>query len=177
MRKLTLIFGGKEYQIDEPTFGQAKLWRAKLEAQLKDLLSFSDQELAEVMREAAAVQIPTKPEEAAQAFEGAATLITKLSPALGQIARLALGSVDLAADLLFCYGPELTKRREELENVAYNDEIMIALWEVVKSAYPFLSGRVKSLAADLLSGQLQTRTITNLPDPNGARAQAQEAKS
>lgn len=177
MRLLTFHFGGNEYQVKEPTYRQAKAWRTKLEAKLTDIASLAEGDLINVLNEAAALNIPTNAAEAGQAAEAgefgqAADILAKLSPALSQIGRLALSSIDEAADLLFSYGPDIAEKREELEEVAYSDEIIAALWVVINSAYPFLT--IRQVIRDITDqlGQNQTRITTNFGDPNGTPGQA-----
>jgi hypothetical protein len=67
---------------------------------------------------------------------------TDLTPeALGgllhQIIGKVGGSVDLLAELVFDYSPELAADREAIEEEAYDSEVMAAFTAVLKLAYPF----------------------------------------
>lgn len=173
MRQLTFTFGGGEYRVNEARYKDSKKWRDLLEARLTEIASMAEGDLVAVLNEAAMLRLPENAEEAKEAaaygeFEEAANLLTKLSPTLGKVARLALNSIEEAADLLFAYG-ELAEKREEIEEIAYDDEIIKALWVVVQAAYPFLT--IKGLIQNLTDqfGQLQGRTSTNSPALNGAK--------
>ena len=169
MRTLTLIFNGEEYRISEARYKVSQRWRNTLEERLTEIAGLAQGDLVSVLAKAAALSVPTNKEELGEAageFEQAAALLGELSPVLGKVAKLALSSVEEAADLLFAYGP-LTEKREEIEEIAYDDEIIKALWVVIQAAYPFLT--MKSLVTQVMDqiGQLQGRTSTNSPALNG----------
>jgi len=55
-----------------------------------------------------------------------------------------LGSVDQCLELLCDYSPEIASHREQIEEIAYDGEVMAAFVEVIKLLYPF-GGLIPSL--------------------------------
>jgi len=166
MRKLLFVFGGEEYQIKEPSYKAGKKWRKRFEARMTELASLAEGDLVAALKEAASLQVPETTEELGEVAR-AGDILTKISPAIGKIAKIALGSIDEAADLLFTYGADLKAKRDEIEEVAYSDEILAALWVVIQSAYPFLSLRDTITAALDQIGLQQQQTSTNSAGQNG----------
>lgn len=75
-----------------------------------------------------------------QAGSAGGTAITDLESIGELISTLGVtvaGSIDLVADLLFDYSPELAADRERIESEGYDDELVAAFLEVLKLLYPF----------------------------------------
>lgn len=62
-----------------------------------------------------------------------------ISALIKTLSGLFLGSADRLVALLFAYSAELERDRERIQEEAYDSEIMEALIEVFKLAYPFAS--------------------------------------
>jgi len=60
-----------------------------------------------------------------------------VSNLIRQIVAKVGGSVDILAELVFSYAPELADDREAIEEEAYDSDIMAAFTAVLKLAYPF----------------------------------------
>lgn len=166
MRKITLIFGGDPIQVKEPPYKHAKKWRADLESRLGELTAAIDGDLMSIMMEAAALQIPAAGDADPGQFEKAGDLFEKLTPALGGILKTVVSAPDEAAEMVFSYFPDLD--RDEIEDVAYTDEFIPALYEVIKSAYPFLSIKATIQAALDQIGQAGRQIGANSGSANGA---------
>lgn len=59
------------------------------------------------------------------------------------------GSVEVIADLLFAYSPELEADREKIESDGYESEIVDAFVEVVLLAFPFFGGKLRGLLTEI----------------------------
>lgn len=111
MRETTVRLGGSEYVIRQLPMRAESAWRAKLGAAI-----------------APAVEMLGKLDMTIETVEDVAALVRSLSPML-------LGAPETALGLVKGYAPGLAW--EQIEETAYSDEIVAALVEVVKLAYPF----------------------------------------
>ena len=169
MRYLNFVFGGEEYQVKEPNFKAGKAWRKKFEARMSELASIVEGDVMATLQDAANLTVPESTDDLDQ-LSVAGDILKKLSPTINKVFKAALGSIDEAADLVFTYGPELKNKRDEIEEIAYSDEIVKALWVVIQSAYPFLS--LKDALPGMLDqiGLALQPTSTNSPGLNGEAA-------
>jgi hypothetical protein len=113
MRTETVAIGDKQYTIQEKKRKANAQWRLLFQAQFT---------------------------EVADLIEGLPN--TDLTPEaigglLNQIVTRVGGSVDMLAEMVFAYSPELNEDREAIEEEAYDSEIMSAFTAVLKLAYPF----------------------------------------
>ena len=130
MKQVTVELGGSEYTITPLTMRKSREWRQQLDAPIARMIeSFRMFQVVEVSD------------------------LNAIGQLLDNLRGVALGSVDLCAEAVFSYSPELEAARDEIEEIAYDDEIVAAFVEVVKLAYPFgamfgmlngLSGRATS---------------------------------
>jgi len=83
-----------------------------------------------------------------------------LGSLIHQVVAKVGGSVDILAELVFSYAPELADDRETIEEEAYDSEIMAAFTAVLKLAYPF--GSVVEAVSGLAAlGRTDRRTLPN----------------
>ena len=113
MRTVTVEIAGKEYTINEKKRKANAKWRASFQTQFT--------EIADLIEGLPAMELTT---------EAVAQLIRQIVAKLG-------GSVDIMADLVFSYSPELSADKKTIEEDAYDSEIMQVFTEVLKLAYPF----------------------------------------
>lgn len=111
---------GREYEIGPLPFKQSKEWRASLGKPITDLV--------EILARADTLEL-----------NNAADLVKVV-----QLAQVyLLDSPDLIWEALCAYSPAIAADREALEEAAFDFEIMDALIEVLKLAYPF--GRLAAM--------------------------------
>lgn len=114
MKQITVELGGTEYTITPLTMRKSREWRQQLDAPIAKMIeSFRMFQVVEVSD------------------------LNAIGQLLDNLRGVALGSVDLCADAVFSYSPELAAARDTIEETAYDDEIVAAFVEVVKLAYPF----------------------------------------
>jgi hypothetical protein len=65
------------------------------------------------------------------------TKATDLAQLAGVLRDVVIRMPDIACDLLYDYSPEIAADRDRIEIESYDDEIVAALLEVLKLAYPF----------------------------------------
>lgn len=114
MRTITVVLGGKEFQVTQQPMRDEAAWRKQLQEKIAPLL--------ELARSFGAIE-----------FNGPADVATFIE----RFAPLLLDAPDTMLQLLFDYSPELAIRAEEIETTAYSDEVMEALKAVLALAYPF----------------------------------------
>jgi hypothetical protein len=113
MKTETIIIGEKTYVVREAKRKANARWRQRFQAEFTDV--------------AALIEGLPKTDLTAQALGGL----------LHQIVAKVGGSVDMLAELVFAYSPELAADRETIEEEAYDSEIMAAFTAVLRLAYPF----------------------------------------
>lgn len=127
MQIITTTLGDQEYTISELPARKNQAWRQKLTE------SFGG--LANILAIAPGIELD-KPDQLPRLME-------ILTTAAGNLA----GSVDVVAELLFAYSPELGQNRETILDGCYDSEIIRAFAGVLTLAYPF--GAVMGLLSDL----------------------------
>ena len=146
MRTVDVILGGKSYTVEELHTRDSRKWRESLEGPLRKSLG-----------------------GLTVAWQGTATDMAALVPAVSQIADQALGSVDLALDKLCEYSPTIKGDRKRIEAEAYDSEIIEAFWKVLSLAYPF--GTLLKGASGLISlgrdALLTTPSSASAPGESG----------
>lgn len=65
------------------------------------------------------------------------TDLNSVADLVQKIGGLLVGSIDLVADMLFDFSPELAADRQRIDAEGYDDEIVAAFLEVIKLLYPF----------------------------------------
>lgn len=113
MKSETVTIGEKPYTIREAKRKANAKWRQRFQAEFVEI--------------AALIEGLPKTDLTADAIGGL----------LNQIVAKVGGSVDILAELVFAYSPELAADRETIEEEAYDSEIMAAFTAVLKLAYPF----------------------------------------
>lgn len=134
MKTETVVIGDKQYTIKEAKRKANAKWRLLFQTQFT---------------------------EVADLIEGLPS--TELTPtAVGDLIRQITakvgGSVDMLAELVFAYSPELAADRETIEEEAYDSEIMAAFTAVLKLAYPFGSV-VETLSGLAALGRTDKQTL------------------
>lgn len=133
MRETTVRLGGAEYVVRQLPMRAESAWRGQLAAAI-----------------APAVEMLGKLDMTIETVEDVAALVRSLAPML-------LGAPETALALVKAYSPNLAWA--VIEETAYSDEIVAALVEVVKLAYPF--GAVWGLAK-LASGAATPSATTSM---------------
>lgn len=123
MKPITVKLAGKEYQVDPLPRRAAKAFRQRITEQIGGV------------------------SQALRLADGAGgvelTNLGSIADIVDSVGGLLAGSIDLVADLLFDFSPELAADRERIETEGYDDEIIAAFLEVLKLLYPF--GEMTSL--------------------------------
>jgi hypothetical protein len=127
MNTITIKLGGQGYEIRQLPLGASRKWREKFAEPLEKLLN-AVQASAVILRQA------LSRDEQVNAGELVGVLGQTL---LGGIGQVLLGSMDTILEMVFAYAPYLQAQRAEIEENAYDDEVMAAFVEVLKLAYPF----------------------------------------
>ena len=99
--------------------------------------------------------------------------VTKLDDIGGLIEQLGgtlAGSVDMAAEWLFEFSPELAADRERIMDEAFDEEVLKAFGEALKLLYPF-GGMLNSLSG--LAGQA---SLTNSRSASGGFGRTRSTK-
>lgn len=143
MKTIKVKLGGVEYEIKPLPMRPAREWRKKLEGTFDDVFTL---------------------------LGGASDLKIETAADLGQIVMrvkgLLLGAVDRVVDLVFTFSPELSARRQEIEEVATDEEAVEALLAIIGLAYPF--SLIAEKFQSLTSGPANTATSKNSQGPSGA---------
>ena len=113
MKTETVTIGQKTYTIREAKRQANASWRLRFQAEFVEVAALLE-ELPQTDLTAVA-----------------------LGGLLWQIVAKVGGSVDVLAELVFAYAPELAADRETIEEEAYDSEVMAAFTAVLKLAYPF----------------------------------------
>ena len=137
-RSVTIELGGRQYEVKALPIKAARVWREKFNGPFGNVLEILNVSQIELNSPA------------------------DLGRLLVPLKDILLGSLDLAADLLFSYSPALAVDRERIEAEAFDEEMVAALVEVVKLAFPF--GEFVKLARGLQS----RATLTISSGPSGA---------
>jgi hypothetical protein len=137
-RSVTVELGGRPYEIKALPIKASREWREKFNGPLGQVLEIFNMSQIEF----------NNPKD--------------LGKLIGPLKDIVLGSLDFAAEMLFSYSPVLAADRKRIEAEAYDGEIITALIEVIKLAFPF--GELLSLAHGLQS----KATSTSSPGPSGA---------
>jgi hypothetical protein len=145
MQEGTVVLGGQSYAIKELPARANQAWRKKIDGTLKEILGVLDV-IPEMELDLAAGQI-----RAGDIFN----LVKKYSP-------LLLNRIDELADWVISYSPILEEDRERILDNAYESEMITALLEVLKLAYPFVASALNGL-----SGLPSKLTSTNSAAASG----------
>ena len=113
-RTIPVTLGGRAFALKQRTVAGARQWRAALTGPLTDLIT--------ALRNADKVEVKD--------WQSVAGL---LQQALTTVA----GAPDSLIEALFAYDPALAAERAWIEENCYDDELLAALLEVLKAAYPF----------------------------------------
>lgn len=142
MRTEIVEIGGKQYTIPEAKRKANAKWRQLFQAQFTEVADL----------------IEGLPETSLSSATAVGDLIRQIVNKVG-------GSVDQMAELVFSYAPELAAEREQIEEEAYDSEIMAAFTAVLKLAYPF--GSLIEMVSGLISlGQGTKGTLPNSSSAN-----------
>ncbi len=139
MKKVTVEMGGQEYEITCLPYRQSREWREKFAEPIERIvggLQFTGELLGKGI-------------DSGQALGDTVGALGKVL--LGDLGKTLLGSVDLCAEMLFAYAPNLD--RAAIEENAYDEEILKAFVEVLKLAYPF-----SEILASVLPGRSSSQT-------------------
>lgn len=113
MKTAVVTIGEKSYTVREAKRKASAKWRQAFQAEFTDVANL--------------IEGLPRTEMTPEALGGL----------LHQIVGKVGGSVDILAELVFDYSPELAADRETIEEEAYDSEIMAAFTAVLKLAYPF----------------------------------------
>lgn len=114
LKTIKVTLASEEYEIAPLTLKQSKLWREQLGKPITDVMT--------ILAEADTLE-----------FNSPADLVRLVALAKEYV----LDSPDLIWEALCAYSPAINAKRETIEEAAYDVEIMDALAEVLKLAYPF----------------------------------------
>lgn len=132
MKEITVTLGGQSYPIRALPIKAARAWRNKASAPLMTVANSLGG-----IQNVLAVELKAGNELAQAAGQ--------IVGAMQEAGALLLKSPDLVFDLLMDYSPELAADRERIEAEAYDEEVVTALVEVIKLAFP-LSGVVAAIS-------------------------------
>lgn len=125
MKTVKIVLGNREYQVQSKPIGPSKAWRKRFAEPVQALvgsLRFTGDLLNQPISNGADL----------------GGMVSQLgSVLLSGVGETLLGSMDLALEMVCSYAPEIEADRERIEAEAYDDEVLRALWEVLKLAYPF----------------------------------------
>lgn len=113
-KRVTITLGGKKYEIVEAPMRKNAAWRAGL----GQLLT----EVGGLMESAGTVELNN---------------VGDLIGVVRQIQDVILAAPDRLTAMLFDYSPVLAADRVRIETEVYESELIVALVEVLKLAYPF----------------------------------------
>ena len=113
-RETTVLLGGGEYTLKAVPIREAKIWRAKLGEPFSAIMS--------VLSAAGEIKI-TSAEGLGQLFQ--------------VVQGVLIGAPEMILDLLCEYCPEIAAAREEIEEIAYDEEVFEVFLEAIKLVYPF----------------------------------------
>ena len=113
-RSLQVTLGGRSYAIQQRPIRAAREWREKLGSLLGQIVS--------VLQNTGSIDL---------------TKAADLAQLAGVLRDVVIRAPDIAWDLLCEYSSEIAADRDRIEEESYDDEIMAALLEVLKLAYPF----------------------------------------
>jgi len=123
MKTVLITLGGREYQVEQLPIRPSKAWRETFSHPIEGLIG-SIQFTGQLIT------------------NGDGQELGQLVSAVGQmlytgVAETVLSSMELALDIICAYSPRIQADRERIETEAYDDEVINALVEVLKLAYPF----------------------------------------
>jgi hypothetical protein len=127
MKMIKVVLGGREYEVRQLPIRASREWREKFAAPIEQLLGsvqYAGEALQQALGKGSAID--------------AGELVKRLGQALlSGVGETVLHSMDLVMEMVLAYSPELRADRERIEAEAYDDEVMAALGEALKLAYPF----------------------------------------
>jgi len=145
MATFEVTLGEAKHKITVPNMKKSREWRKKFEEPLSLIMG----SISEIGGELSHADLGNG--------DDLTRLFSTVTGALfGTLGKTLIGSVDLLADMLFSYSPELAAQREVIEEVATDEEMLAALLEVIKAAYPF-----GSLLKAIPTGPRKPPTSTN----------------
>lgn len=117
MNSIVVTLAGKEYEVKPLPRMQAKAFRQRLTMEIDGITH-----VLKLADKADKIEL---------------TALSNIADMIDKVGGKLAGSVDLIADLLFDFSPELSNDRERIEAEGYDDEIIIAFMEALKLLYPF----------------------------------------
>jgi len=147
-REIEIKLGGESYTVSQLPMRANKAWRDNLAAPFSRITALlegnQELELATVGDYVSIIQL---------------------------VSDVALGAIDIIAELVFDYAPVLAKDRARIESEAYDDEMVEAFGQILGLAYPL--GRLASVIG---IGRSQTTTSPNSPSPSGVNGQTKSGR-
>ncbi len=141
MKEVMVELGGTEYVLTQLPIGASKKWRGKFAEPIEQLLG------------GVKVTGDLLGKELATGDDVGGVIGTIGGVLLGEVGQTLLGSMELILEMVFEYAAVLRADAERIEAEAYDDEVLLVFWEVLKLAYPF--GHLMKIVR---GGQRVTRT-------------------
>ena len=132
MRTITVTLGGKPYEVTALSIRAARDWREKFQQPF--------QAMADALGGMGNIEL---------------TSGKSVGDLLNVLQSILLRSPDTILEMLYAYAPTIHADKERVEKEAFDDEVIAALVEVLKLAYPF--GSILSL----IPGPASKPTLTN----------------
>ena len=114
MRTVTVMLGGKPYEVRALSIRAAREWREKFQQPF--------QTIADALSGMESIELTSG--------KSVSTLINVLQETL-------LRSPDTILSMLYAYSPEILADKARIESEAFDDEVVVAMIGVLKLAYPF----------------------------------------
>lgn len=118
MLETTVKMGEREYTLQKKPIKQNRAWRVLASQPLDEVLS--------ALGESGDIEINT---------------VSDVANLLSIGRNVIIGSMDIIADLLFAYCPEMAADKDWIESECYDDDVIDAFSEVLKIAFPFAALR------------------------------------
>lgn len=125
MKTAKVTIAGSEYTIKELPIRKSVEWRKKVAAEWT--------ELADALTSAGSTSLSD---------------ISNIATAVQNVTSKVFESIEVVADLLFAYSPDLATDRKRIEAEGYESEIVDAFVEVIALAFPF-SGKLRGLMREI----------------------------
>jgi hypothetical protein len=125
MKTAKITIAGNEYTIKELSIRKSVEWRKRVATEWS--------ELANALTTAGGTSLND---------------LSTIATAVQGVASKIFGSIEVVADLLFAYSPELAADRDRIEAEGFESEIIDAFVEVLALAFPF-SGKLRNLMREI----------------------------
>jgi len=132
MRSVVVTLGGKPYEVRALSIRAAREWREKFQQPF--------QAMAAALGGMESIEL---------------TSGKSIADLLNVLQETLLRSPDTILEMLYAYSPEVMADKERIEREAFDDEVIAALVEVLKLAYPFGS------LLSLIPGPASKPTLTS----------------